>query len=272
MGRARAMAVHCTVASLSGAGLRRQGWQLRAAAEHYCPVWCRPQRRGALDGAQGAGGGQTTSSVGQCGSGRGGGAVSTRTQGLHRQRAACPPLHLRPASWAFKTMAHLSATTHDTAFPLVSPQCLDYGVPEANIMGIRYGFRGFYDRKHKPVTLTRRWVCCLIAGVRVAWFVDPGRPWFLCAVLRATSSRPPPSMPRRTLSSFLRLCAAWLRRSTWRAAPSWAPRAACPTWPKSSSAWVSTAWGFCLSGWLVWPWCMPCWEHAALPRHCCCAC
>ncbi|PRW56044.1 phosphofructokinase family isoform B [Chlorella sorokiniana] len=35
---------------------------------------------------------------------------------------------------------------------------LDYGVPEANIMGIRYGFKGFYDRKHKPVTLTRRMV------------------------------------------------------------------------------------------------------------------
>ena len=39
---------------------------------------------------------------------------------------------------------------------LLNSQLLDYGVPEANIMGIRYGFKGFYDRKHKPVTLTRR--------------------------------------------------------------------------------------------------------------------
>lgn len=36
-------------------------------------------------------------------------------------------------------------------------QAVDYGVPENNILGIRYGFRGFYDREHKPVALTRRW-------------------------------------------------------------------------------------------------------------------
>lgn len=36
-------------------------------------------------------------------------------------------------------------------------QAVDYGVPESQILGIRYGFRGFYDRKHKPVLLTRRW-------------------------------------------------------------------------------------------------------------------
>lgn len=30
-----------------------------------------------------------------------------------------------------------------------------YGVPEANILGIRYGLRGFYERDAKPVTLTR---------------------------------------------------------------------------------------------------------------------
>ena len=34
-------------------------------------------------------------------------------------------------------------------------QSLDYGVPESNILGVRYGFQGFYDRRHKPVTLTR---------------------------------------------------------------------------------------------------------------------
>ncbi|KAI8470369.1 MAG: phosphofructokinase family protein [Monoraphidium minutum] len=32
----------------------------------------------------------------------------------------------------------------------------DYGVPEDQIIGIRYGLRGFYDRDAKPVTLTRR--------------------------------------------------------------------------------------------------------------------
>jgi len=31
----------------------------------------------------------------------------------------------------------------------------DYGVPEDNILGIRYGLRGFYERDAKPITLTR---------------------------------------------------------------------------------------------------------------------
>ncbi len=35
-------------------------------------------------------------------------------------------------------------------------KALDYGVPESNILGIRYGFRGFYDKQHRPITLTRR--------------------------------------------------------------------------------------------------------------------
>lgn len=34
----------------------------------------------------------------------------------------------------------------------------DYGVPEDNILGIRYGLRGFYERDFKPVTLTRKYV------------------------------------------------------------------------------------------------------------------
>ncbi|PSC69047.1 phosphofructokinase family [Micractinium conductrix] len=37
-------------------------------------------------------------------------------------------------------------------------KALDYGVPESNVMGIRYGFRGFTDRQHRPVQLTRRMV------------------------------------------------------------------------------------------------------------------
>ncbi|KAJ9512136.1 hypothetical protein QJQ45_012713 [Haematococcus lacustris] len=34
----------------------------------------------------------------------------------------------------------------------------DYGVPEGNILGIKYGFRGFYDQAAKPVPLTKRGV------------------------------------------------------------------------------------------------------------------
>nr|QKY14905.1 6-phosphofructokinase 5 (PFK5) [Polytomella parva] len=32
----------------------------------------------------------------------------------------------------------------------------DYGVPEGKILGIRYGFRGFYDATCKPITLSKR--------------------------------------------------------------------------------------------------------------------
>lgn len=32
---------------------------------------------------------------------------------------------------------------------------IDYGVSEGNILGIRYGFKGFYDRCNKPIKLTR---------------------------------------------------------------------------------------------------------------------
>lgn len=28
-------------------------------------------------------------------------------------------------------------------------------MPEQNILGIRYGFRGFYDKQNRPITLTR---------------------------------------------------------------------------------------------------------------------
>jgi len=34
----------------------------------------------------------------------------------------------------------------------------DYGVPEDQILGIRYGLRGFYEREDKPITLTRKYV------------------------------------------------------------------------------------------------------------------
>lgn len=32
----------------------------------------------------------------------------------------------------------------------------DYGVPEDNVLGVKYGFRGFYDRKARPDVLTRK--------------------------------------------------------------------------------------------------------------------
>jgi 6-phosphofructokinase 1 len=32
----------------------------------------------------------------------------------------------------------------------------DYGVPQDQILGIKYGFRGFYDRKSKPIQLTKK--------------------------------------------------------------------------------------------------------------------
>lgn len=34
----------------------------------------------------------------------------------------------------------------------------DYGVPEDQILGIKYGLRGFYDREAKPVSLNRQLV------------------------------------------------------------------------------------------------------------------
>lgn len=37
-------------------------------------------------------------------------------------------------------------------------KCLDYGVPEKNIIGIRHGFKGFYDKARRPVQLTRKLV------------------------------------------------------------------------------------------------------------------
>lgn len=58
-----------------------------------------------------------------------------------------------------KPPACINAETKLACFALSPPaasQALDYGVPESNVMGIRYGFRGFTDRQHRPVQLTRR--------------------------------------------------------------------------------------------------------------------
>lgn len=37
-------------------------------------------------------------------------------------------------------------------------KCRDYGVPEDHILGIRYGFGGFYDKEHRPIVLTQQLV------------------------------------------------------------------------------------------------------------------
>lgn len=58
---------------------------------------------------------------------------------------------------AIVTCGGLCPGLNDVVQGLVN-KCLDYGVPESNIMGIRYGYRGFYDKKFKPVTLTRKYV------------------------------------------------------------------------------------------------------------------
>lgn len=47
---------------------------------------------------------------------------------------------------------------HDV--PLVGMQnivymLLEYGVPEGQILGVRYGLRGFIDRRYPPVQLSR---------------------------------------------------------------------------------------------------------------------
>lgn len=34
--------------------------------------------------------------------------------------------------------------------------CASDGVADGKILGIRYGFRGFYDTKEKPIVLTKR--------------------------------------------------------------------------------------------------------------------
>ncbi|KAI3432447.1 hypothetical protein D9Q98_003998 [Chlorella vulgaris] len=56
---------------------------------------------------------------------------------------------------AIVTCGGLCPGLNDVVQGLVS-KLTDYGVPEGNIVGIRYGFRGFYDRKTKPIMLTKK--------------------------------------------------------------------------------------------------------------------
>lgn len=56
---------------------------------------------------------------------------------------------------AIVTCGGLCPGLNDVVESLVN-KCEDYGVPEGNIHGIRYGLKGFYDKKHKPVVLTKK--------------------------------------------------------------------------------------------------------------------
>eukprot|EP00878_Enallax_costatus_P001477 GHUV01001628.1.p1 GENE.GHUV01001628.1~~GHUV01001628.1.p1 ORF type:complete len:516 (+),score=141.69 GHUV01001628.1:418-1965(+) len=61
----------------------------------------------------------------------------------------------RHTTAAIVTCGGLCPGLNDVVAGLVN-KLTDYGVPEGNILGIRYGFRGFYDKEHKPVVLTKR--------------------------------------------------------------------------------------------------------------------
>jgi len=56
---------------------------------------------------------------------------------------------------AIVTCGGLCPGLNDVIAGLVS-RLQDYGVPEGNILGIRYGFRGFYDKANRPVVLTKQ--------------------------------------------------------------------------------------------------------------------
>lgn len=94
---------------------------------------------------------------------------------LHIGHPGCPPIlyHLsRNATW-HPTLLNLIFCPFHLSILLPSPNTLpclhavvqnivytldDYGVPEDQIFGIRYGLRGFLDRHAKPVQLTKQWV------------------------------------------------------------------------------------------------------------------
>ena len=57
--------------------------------------------------------------------------------------------------FAVVTCGGLCPGLNDVVQGLVN-KCHDYGVPEGNVLGIRYGFKGFYDKVYKPVVLTKK--------------------------------------------------------------------------------------------------------------------
>lgn len=62
-----------------------------------------------------------------------------------------------PSRLAVVTCGGLCPGLNDVVRGIVL-KLLDYGVQEKNIMGIRYGFKGFYDKTRRPITLSRRMV------------------------------------------------------------------------------------------------------------------
>eukprot|EP00877_Chromochloris_zofingiensis_P003270 jgi/Chrzof1/12944/Cz07g13120.t1_PFK2[v5.2] len=58
---------------------------------------------------------------------------------------------------AIVTCGGLCPGLNDVVAGLVN-KLTDYGVPNGNILGIRYGFKGFYDKHHKPTVLTKKTV------------------------------------------------------------------------------------------------------------------
>jgi 6-phosphofructokinase 1 len=61
----------------------------------------------------------------------------------------------RHTTAAIVTCGGLCPGLNDVVAGLVN-KLTDYGVPEGNVLGIRYGFKGFYDKEHKPTVLTKR--------------------------------------------------------------------------------------------------------------------
>ncbi|CAG9463338.1 unnamed protein product [Pedinophyceae sp. YPF-701] len=79
---------------------------------------------------------------------------------LYLQRAgARRTIYFNPETTtaAIVTCGGLCPGLNDVVMGLVR-KLEDYGVPEGNILGLRYGFRGFYDNERKPIVLTTRHV------------------------------------------------------------------------------------------------------------------
>ncbi|KIZ01731.1 hypothetical protein MNEG_6227 [Monoraphidium neglectum] len=95
------------------------------------------------------------------------GAVNWMEASLEQLSTPLPPWSIRAGARdtiyhdpkhttaAIVTCGGLCPGLNDVVAGLVN-KLTDYGVPEGNILGIRYGFRGFYDKTHKPIVLTKK--------------------------------------------------------------------------------------------------------------------
>ncbi|KAJ9512526.1 hypothetical protein QJQ45_018973, partial [Haematococcus lacustris] len=81
------------------------------------------------------------------------GGVPSQMPICHVALACC----LAQVTAAIVTCGGLCPGLNDVVAGIVN-KLTDYGVPEGNILGIKYGFRGFYDQAAKPVPLTKRGV------------------------------------------------------------------------------------------------------------------